>query len=73
MVKNIDAMDVIEVEEFWDPILSDDTKLELDWDYIQNALQAAKKEARAIECNLLVGELIQGNIDTVLKVIEAGL
>ena len=46
MSKNRDDWNVIDVENFYDPILRDDEILELDYDYLQNAIKEAKREAK---------------------------
>ena len=48
MQKNRDEWNVIDVENFYDPILGDDEILELDYDYIQKALEAAELEIKKV-------------------------
>lgn len=48
MSKNRDDWNVIDVENFYDPILRDEEILELDYDYIQKALEAAELEIKKV-------------------------
>lgn len=64
-------LEIIEIEKFWDPILSNDTEIELDIDYINEAMREAKRQERKMNMNIFldkfIGEVIADVVDEELK------
>ena len=51
-------LEIVEIEQFWDPILSNDTEIELDIDYINEAMREAKRQERKINMNIFLDKFI---------------
>ena len=65
-IKNI-SIDEIEVENFWDEILSENTEVELDIDYINKAQKEARHKVREVKINCLMEKLISEIIADVVE------
>ena len=72
---NYEDLEKIEIEDFWDEILNDDTEIELDIDYINKAQEEARKQARKIKIEFyldkFITEVIADVVENELK--KAGL